>query len=352
MSGPSLKRLACTTALIPDRPTRYQLAPKRSLRFGSEWCSRGILSITRKIIWTPFIGDSAPLPSPPFSSPSPIPARLIFKYSPQNRSQPASMLPKLKKKKKVQPKPPHAPLILLANWTSFCIIVTRFACMAHKFVSSNKWTINASQLSCNACIAWVCHRRVSPPVGTMERAISRTWSYAKGRVLDWLIIRDWVKGIWKAGERKDKEDVRDVRKVAWGVEDRLSVDIGGFLAMRLCPVYSVWVCGLIGIHLLIEEKIRISPSPCVSHDTACRAFNWGVIGDWLDSRLGAQQMVTTTKERILLNGLKWTLRTFFSITTPPSCVFLRCCLLRYALPTQGRAPWGAASRFHPLFLSH
>lgn len=75
---------------------------------------------------------------------------------------------------KTHPNPPHAPRILLANCTSFCIIVTRFAWMAHRFVSSNKWTRKASQLSCRAWMAWDCHRRDSPPVGTRERAISRT----------------------------------------------------------------------------------------------------------------------------------------------------------------------------------
>lgn len=48
------------------------------------------------------------------------------------------------------PKPPHAPRILLASWTSFCMMVTRFAWMAQRFVSANKCTMKASQLSCSA----------------------------------------------------------------------------------------------------------------------------------------------------------------------------------------------------------
>lgn len=55
-----------------------------------------------------------------------------------------------------------------------------------------------------------CHRLWGPWKGRFREPDVMQ----KGRVLDWLIIRDWVKGIWKAGEKKDKEDVRDVRKVA------------------------------------------------------------------------------------------------------------------------------------------
>jgi len=56
------------------------------------------------------------------------------------------------------PNPPHAPLNLRASWMSFCIIVTLFAWIAHKFVSSNRCTRNASAASCSAIIAVLCHR--------------------------------------------------------------------------------------------------------------------------------------------------------------------------------------------------
>lgn len=72
------------------------------------------------------------------------------------------------------PRPPHAPLIRLASWTSFCIIVTRLAWMAHRLVSSNRCTMNASADSWSACMAWLCQRRESPPTGRRERPISRT----------------------------------------------------------------------------------------------------------------------------------------------------------------------------------
>ena len=78
-------------------------------------------------------------------------------------------------KKMPYPKPCQAPRILLASCMSFCIIVTLFACMAHRFVSSKRCTMKASQLSCSACMACDCHRNDSPPAGTSERAISRTW---------------------------------------------------------------------------------------------------------------------------------------------------------------------------------
>ena len=43
--------------------------------------------------------------------------------------------------------PPQAPRIRLANCISFCMMVTLFAWIAHKFVSSNKCTRNASVAS-------------------------------------------------------------------------------------------------------------------------------------------------------------------------------------------------------------
>lgn len=97
------------------------------------------------------------------------------------------------------PNPPHAPRILLANCTSFCIMVTRLAWMAHRFVSSNRWTRKASQLSCRAWMAWDCHRRDSPPVGTRDSAISRTY------------INEWIEDVrgWGCA-------VGGVREGGWG----------------------------------------------------------------------------------------------------------------------------------------
>lgn len=75
-----------------------------------------------------------------------------------------------------QPSPPHAPLILLASWISFCIIVTLFAWMAHRFVSSKRCTRNASDASCSAWMACDCHRiSYWRPLGRNVMAISRTW---------------------------------------------------------------------------------------------------------------------------------------------------------------------------------
>lgn len=45
------------------------------------------------------------------------------------------------------PRPPQAPRMRRASCMSFCIIVTRFAWMAHRFVSSNRCTKNASAAS-------------------------------------------------------------------------------------------------------------------------------------------------------------------------------------------------------------
>ena len=46
-----------------------------------------------------------------------------------------------------------SPLILLANITSFLIIVTLLPCTAHKLVSSKRPTRYASDDSCNASTA-------------------------------------------------------------------------------------------------------------------------------------------------------------------------------------------------------
>lgn len=76
------------------------------------------------------------------------------------------------------PAPPQTPRILLASWMSFCMIVTLLACMAQRFVSSNRCIKNASAASCNARIACDCHLMPSSRGRTVS-AISRT-SRAKG----------------------------------------------------------------------------------------------------------------------------------------------------------------------------
>lgn len=77
--------------------------------------------------------------------------------------------------------PPQGPRMRRASCMSRCMMVTRFACIAHRFlhirgqpqaetcsdtttyVSSNRWTRYASVASCSARIAELCHRRpVSP----------------------------------------------------------------------------------------------------------------------------------------------------------------------------------------------
>ena len=79
-----------------------------------------------------------------------------------------------------QPKPAHIPRILLASWISFCMMVTRFACIAQRLVSSNRWTRNASAASWRAWIAWDCHRSSAPTsAGSKSNATSRT-SLANG----------------------------------------------------------------------------------------------------------------------------------------------------------------------------
>ena len=108
-----------------------------------------------------------PPPPPPLAEPR-SPLSLIYEL-------PAcSVVSSPRTRNSNHPKPPQAPLILLASWTSFCMMVTRLAWMAHRFVSSNRWTMKASQLSCRAWMACDCQRNDSPPVGTSERAISRT----------------------------------------------------------------------------------------------------------------------------------------------------------------------------------
>ena len=73
----------------------------------------------------------------------------------------------------IQPAPPHTPRIRRASWMSFCMIVTRLAWMAHRFVSSKRWTRNASADSCSANMACDC-QRISSPEGLHCSAISRT----------------------------------------------------------------------------------------------------------------------------------------------------------------------------------
>lgn len=106
--------------------------------------------------------------------------------------------------KAIHPRPPQTPRMRLANCMSFCMMVTRLACRAQRFVSSNKWTRKASAASWRAWIACDC-QRISSPRGRMVMAISRT-RRAKGSlrsrrsVLFWylLISRSaWVPGRYR-----------------------------------------------------------------------------------------------------------------------------------------------------------
>ena len=99
------------------------------------------------------------------------------------------------------PRPPHAPLIRLASWTSFCIIVTRLAWMAHRLVSSKRCTMNASAASWSACMAWLCQRRESPSTGSRERPISRTCVLCQWRLLNWALAIE----TYEAGEGQFEE---------------------------------------------------------------------------------------------------------------------------------------------------
>lgn len=90
-----------------------------------------------------------------------------------------SMIRRLPEKKSKlrysQPSPPHTPRILRASCMSFAIIVTRLACIAQRFVSSNRWTKNASAASCKAWMACDCHLN-SSFLGRSVKAISRTYN--------------------------------------------------------------------------------------------------------------------------------------------------------------------------------
>lgn len=82
-----------------------------------------------------------------------------------------------------QANPPHGPRIRRANWISFCIIVTRFAWIAHKFASSKRWTMNASVASCRARMAWLCQRRGSWLFKYVKSVATSRTSLAKGSFL-------------------------------------------------------------------------------------------------------------------------------------------------------------------------
>lgn len=84
-----------------------------------------------------------------------------------------------------------------ANWISLCMIVTRFAWMAHKFVSSNRCTKYASSASCSAKIAFSCHR-IPYDVPIYSTATSLT-SRAKGSFRISKLSRRWYCLIsWRA----------------------------------------------------------------------------------------------------------------------------------------------------------
>lgn len=88
----------------------------------------------------------------------------------------ACLCPMQRARQTIQPRPPHAPRIRRANCISFCMMVTRFAWIAHRFESSKRCTRNASAASCSACMACDCHLVTSDPGGATLRQTSRTCS--------------------------------------------------------------------------------------------------------------------------------------------------------------------------------
>lgn len=83
-------------------------------------------------------------------------SRYMLDVLQDNRSETPFIMMKitnLKKRTVIQ----NCPLILLASCISFCMIVTLFACMAQRLVSSSKWTKKASHASCRANTALDCH---------------------------------------------------------------------------------------------------------------------------------------------------------------------------------------------------
>ena len=74
-----------------------------------------------------------------------------------------------------------SPWILLTNCTSFSIMVTHLACMAHKFVSSNNRTRYTSAASCNALTTAGDTLNISPPC-CISCTISLT-KWSKGALL-------------------------------------------------------------------------------------------------------------------------------------------------------------------------
>lgn len=104
-------------------------------------------------------------------SPPPLLSLSLHPHFPQSSPKTPTPLPQFA----LYPNPPQAPLILLAKCTSFCMMVTLFAWIAHRFVSSNRCTMNASAASWSACMACDCQRKACwPSMGRREMPISRT----------------------------------------------------------------------------------------------------------------------------------------------------------------------------------
>lgn len=125
------------------------------------------------------------------------------------------------------PMPPQTPRMRRANWMSFCMMVTRLAWIAHRLVSSKRWTRKASEASCRAMMACDCHRMPSS-LGRNSRAISRTWALGSAA--------------WSQRERgQDRGGVLPAgQRVAFGSAIQCHFVVSGFLAGQECQVDSVF----------------------------------------------------------------------------------------------------------------
>ena len=82
-----------------------------------------------------------------------------------------SILPNLVTQRQTQQVYARSPRIRRASWMSFGMIVTRFAWIAHKLVSSNRPTRYASEASCNARIAVLWKRK----------SVLKSWAISRTR---------------------------------------------------------------------------------------------------------------------------------------------------------------------------
>jgi len=153
----------------------------------------------------------------------------------------------------------RSPRILLANWISFGMIVTRLAWIAHKLVSSNKPVKYASDASCNAKTA--CDWNRKSVLKSWAISLTKRWNgnlRIKSSVDFWYFLFFFlVRTRWEEDGQRKKEKGREERRRE---RSREKSELGHAPRLRQPRfVFPIYVIGFVFPYMRLD-RARMRPT--------------------------------------------------------------------------------------------